>query len=87
MPVDPTVSQLRKAGTIASHEIVAAVDTYVRDPQVGAHRFSSGHRLDIAAAVAAYPTPIAAMIRPGPHEKAARLAVTTIVMAAKPTPP
>ena len=88
MTIDPlTIAGLRRSGAITSHEIIAAVDAYSRNPNMGAYRFSSGHCLDIAAAIAAYPEPIEAMIRPGPQEKAARLAVTTIVMAAKPTPP
>lgn len=78
----PTFADLRKAGTISSTEIVAAVDLYMRDPNIGPYRFASGHSIDIAAAVAASPGFHALKAKPGPQEKTFRNAVTAAVMSA-----
>ena len=83
----PTLADLRKAGTISSTEIVAAVDLYMRDPETGPYRFASGHSIDIAAAVAASPEIVEARAKPGPQEKALRTAITATVMAAHATKP
>lgn len=77
----PTLADLRKAGTITSQEIVAAVDAYLRDPAAGPYRFSSGHSLDIAAAMAASPDAPEMLGRLGPREKVIRSTVTTVIMA------
>ncbi|MCJ2021543.1 hypothetical protein MKK84_29705 [Methylobacterium sp. E-065] len=83
----PTLADLRKAGTISSSEIVAAVDLYMRDPETGPYRFASGHSIDIGAAVAASPEIVEAKAKPGPQEKALRTAVTAAVMGAYATKP
>lgn len=88
MPTNsPTIGDLRKAGTITSLEIVAAVDAYVHNPAVGPYRFASGYSLDIAAALDAAPEAAAMIGRTGPKEKALRNAVTAVVMKAHPTRP
>ena len=85
MPAQPlTLTDLRKAGTITSLEIVAAVDAYIRDPGAGPYRFASGHSLDIAAAVASSGEFAELAARSGPKEKTLRTAVTTIAMTARP---
>lgn len=83
----PTLADLRRAGTITSGEIVAAVDRYMRDPDSGPYRFPSSYSIDIAAVVDASPEAIEMKARPGPQEKAFRVAVTAAVMAACPIPP
>ncbi|MCJ2094480.1 hypothetical protein MKK67_18575 [Methylobacterium sp. J-072] len=82
-----TVADLRKAGTITSREIVAAVDTFMRNPHAGPYHFASGYSLDIAvAAVALAPAP-EAKAGQGRQDKTYRNAVTVAVMLARPTPP
>jgi hypothetical protein len=50
MPAGPsTLADLRRAGIITSHEVVAALDLYLREPAAGPYRFTSGHSIDIAA--------------------------------------
>ncbi|MCJ2085792.1 hypothetical protein MKK88_07260 [Methylobacterium sp. E-005] len=83
----PTLADLRKAGTISSTEIVAAVDLYMRNPETGPYRFASGHRVDIAAAVGASPAVSELKGKPGPQEKTFRNAVTAAVMGALATKP
>ena len=83
----PTLADLRRAGTISSSEIVAAVDLYMRDPEAGPYRFSSGHSVDIAAAIASSPEFLKLRAKPGPQEKTFRNAVTATVMAAIATNP
>ncbi|WP_267427227.1 hypothetical protein [Methylobacterium sp. GC_Met_2] len=83
----PTIADLRKAGTISSSEIVAAVDLYMRDPDTGPYRFVSGHSVDITAAVAAAPEISELKGKPGPQEKTFRNAVTAAVMGAIATKP
>ena len=78
----PTLADLRRAGTISSTEIVAAIDLYMRDPEAGPYQFASGHSVDIAAAVAASPETLELKARPGPQEKTFRIAVTATIMAA-----
>lgn len=78
----PTLANLRKAGTISSTEIVAAVDLYMRDPETGPYRFASGHSVDIAAAVAASPEISEFKDKPSPQGKTFRNAVTAAVMGA-----
>ena len=52
MAAEPrTVAELRKAGTISSQEVVAAIDAYMLNPAAGPYRFVSGHSLDLAALV------------------------------------
>ena len=82
-----TLADLRKAGTITSFEIVAAIDAFIRDPDAGPYRFASGPSVDIAAAVEASVNLAELMARPGPREKVFRTAVTTIVMTARPIEP
>ena len=77
-----TLADLRRAGTINSSEIVAAVDLYMRDPEAGPYRFASGYTFDLAAAVAASPETLELKAKPGPQEKAFRTAVTATAMAA-----
>jgi hypothetical protein len=38
----PTIADLRRSGRITSHEIVAAIDAYMRDPTTGPYRFTNG---------------------------------------------
>lgn len=78
-----TVADLRRAGTVSSSEIVAAIDRYMRDPAAGPYRFTSGHGVDIAAAVAASPDLAELRGSPGPQGKTLRHAVTVIAMAAQ----
>ncbi|MGU3668419.1 hypothetical protein ACLBX9_29920 [Methylobacterium sp. A49B] len=85
----PTLADLRRAGTVSSSEIVAAIDLYMRAPDAGPYRFASGYSVDIAAAVAASPETFELKARPGPQEKTFRNAVTATVMGApaiKPRP-
>jgi hypothetical protein len=81
-----TLADLRKAGTITSSEIVAAVDAYVHNPAAGPYRFASGHSLDIAAAVATSEEFAKMVARPGPREKVFRTAVATAAMSARLSP-
>jgi hypothetical protein len=83
----PTIAELRRSGRISSHEIVAAIDLYMRDPAAGPYRFSSGHILDLAALVASTVSPAEVANRAGPQEKTFRNAVAVAVMAAHPTTP
>ncbi|MCJ2118799.1 hypothetical protein MKK65_19890 [Methylobacterium sp. J-001] len=83
----PTVADLRRSGRISSHEIVAAIDLYMRDPAAGPYRFTSGHSLDVAALVASTVSPAEVANRAGPQEKTFRNAVATVVMTARPTAP
>jgi hypothetical protein len=83
----PTVADLRKAGTISSLEIVAAVDAYMRDANAGPYRSNSGHSIDLAAAVAASPVINKLHGQSGPQDRAFRNAVTALVMLVRPTPP
>jgi len=82
-----TVADLRKAGRISSHEIVAAIDLYMRDPASGPYRFASGYSLDVAALVALSISPLEVANRAGPQEKTFRNAVAGVIMAAHPTTP
>ena len=82
----PTVADLRKAGTITSREIVAAIDAYMLDPAAGPHRFPSGHSLDLAAIVRATPT-LGPVERSGPQEKTFRNGLAVAIMAARPIEP
>jgi hypothetical protein len=82
-----TVADLRRTGHISSLEIVAAIDAYMQDPTTGPYRFATGYSLDIPALVAMAISPEDIASRPGPQEKAFRVAVAAVVMAAHPTPP
>lgn len=82
----PTVADLRRVGRISSQEIVAAIDAYMHNPSVGPYEYASGHRLDIAAAVASAVSPEDIARRSGPHEKTFRVAIAMAVMAARPNP-
>lgn len=82
-----TVADLRRAGTVSSSEIVAAVDRYMRDPAMRPYRFASGHSVDIVAAVAATPEISTIRANPGPQGKTLRHVVTTATMAAQAVPP
>jgi hypothetical protein len=83
----PTVADLRRSGRISSHEIVAAIDLYMRDPTTGPYRFASGYSLDVAALVASTVSPAEVANRAGPQEKTFRNAIAAAVMAAHPTVP
>jgi hypothetical protein len=82
-----TLADLRKAGTITSLEIVAAIDAYIRNSTAGPYRFASGHSLEIAKAIEASPEFAEMMARPGPKEKTFRTAVTMVAMSAHLTLP
>ena len=82
----PTVADLRRAGHITSHEVVAAIDAYMRDPGVGPYRFTSGHSLDIAALVNASPV-LETAGRSRPLDAGIRTALAAAIMAAHPNPP
>ena len=85
MPTKPsTLADLRKAGIVSSREVVAAIDTYMRDPAAGPYRFPSGHSLDIAAIVDATPN-LKRVERAGPQEKTFRNGLAVAIMAAHPT--
>ncbi|MCJ2099708.1 hypothetical protein [Methylobacterium sp. E-046] len=87
MPARPlTLADLRRTGIISSQEIVAAIDTYMRDPAAGPYRFPSGHTLDIATIVEATPA-LKRVERAGPQEKTFRNGLATAIMAAHPTKP
>jgi hypothetical protein len=83
----PTVADLRRAGHITSQEVVAAIDAYMHNPAIGPYRFVSGHSIDVAAIVTSEISPEDIVNRPGPQEKAFRVAVAAAVMAARPTLP
>ncbi|WP_342111290.1 hypothetical protein [Methylobacterium sp. SI9] len=83
----PTIGDLRRVGIIASQEVVAAIDLFMRDPAAGPFRFASGHSLDIAALVTLSLGPERIRDRAGPHEKTFRTAVAALVMAAHPYQP
>ena len=82
----PTVADLRRSGRISSHEIVAAIDVYLRDPTAGPYSFSSGHSLDVAAVVTDVAKTGKTLFGVGRQDKAYRNAVTAAVMTAQPTP-
>ncbi|WP_267427565.1 hypothetical protein [Methylobacterium sp. GC_Met_2] len=82
----PTVADLRKVGIIASHEVVAAIDAYMRDPGIRPYRFASGHSLDVAALVNASPA-FAMVGQSGRRETTFRTVLAAAIMSAHPTPP
>ena len=87
MPGRPsTLADLRRTGVINSQEVVAAIDTYMRDPAAGPYRFPSGHSLDLAAIVSATPA-LGRVERSGPQEKTFRNGLATAIMAAQPIGP
>ena len=83
----PTVADLRRGGRITSQEVVAAIDAYMHNPATKPYRFISGHSIDVPAIVASVINPEDIANRPGPQEKAFRVAVAAAVMAAHPTSP
>lgn len=83
----PTVADLRRSDRISSHEIVAAIDLYMRDLAASPYRFTSGHSLDVAAIVASSISPAEIANRAGPQEKTFQNAVAAVVMAAHPMAP
>lgn len=88
MPHEPaTVADLRETGIISTSEIVAAINHYVVDSTAGPYRFTSGHTIDVAAAVAASSEAFGFQNRRGPHEKVLRSAIATIVTTAQVPPP
>ena len=88
MPPRPlTLADLRKAGTITSLEIVAAIDAYMLDPAAGLYCFASGYTLDVASSVLAALGDVGATERSSPQAKAFRNRVAVAVMAACPSPP
>ncbi|MET3414955.1 hypothetical protein [Methylobacterium sp. 1030] len=86
-PKPPTLAALRKAGTITSFEIVAAIDAYMLDATARPHRFASGHSLDVATVMTAWPEAEELRGGHGPQLKAFRNAVAIALMAARPSPP
>jgi hypothetical protein len=82
-----SVADLRRAGTIDSVEIVAAITAYMNDPKSGPYRFASGHSLCVSEAMRAASGPDAMANRPGPQEKSQRVVVANAIMTARPTPP
>ncbi|WP_342111536.1 hypothetical protein [Methylobacterium sp. SI9] len=82
----PTVADLRKAGIITSHEVVAAIDAYIRAPTAGPYRFASGHSLDVSALVDASPA-LEKVGRSRPLDAGIRTALAAAIMAARPTLP
>jgi hypothetical protein len=87
MARNPTLSDLRKAGTVTSLEIVAVVDAFIINPGAEPYRFASGHSVDIRKAVGASPEFAEMAARSGPKEKTFRTAVTTVAMSAEVTLP
>ena len=81
-----TLANLRKTGIITSHEVVAAIDAYMRDPGIGPYRFASGHSLDVAALVNASPA-FAMVGQSGRRETTFRTALAAAIMAAHPNLP
>ncbi|WP_267428143.1 hypothetical protein [Methylobacterium sp. GC_Met_2] len=82
----PTVADLRRTGVIASREVVAAIDLYLRDPAAGPYRFASGHSIDVAALVNASPA-FAMVEQSGQRETTFRTVLAAAIMAARPAPP
>lgn len=81
-----TIADLRRAGVITSHEVVAAIDAYMRDPASGPYRFASGHSLDVGALM----NTSSALKKAGrsrPLDAGIRTALAAAIMAAHPTPP
>ena len=60
----PTVGDLRKAAVITNDEFVAAAYAYLANPKAGPFRFSSGHEINLAATIDAYPPAVAAVTDP-----------------------
>ncbi|EIZ81919.1 hypothetical protein WYO_5507 [Methylobacterium sp. GXF4] len=81
-----TVADLRRAGIVTSHEVVAAIDAYMRDPGIGPYRFASGYSLDVAALVNTSPA-FAMVGQSGYRETTFRTVLAAAIMAANPTPP
>lgn len=81
-----TVADLRRAGIISSQEVVAAIDSYMRDPAAGPYRFTSGYSLDVAALVNAS-LAFAELDRFRSVEAGIRTTLAAAIMAASPTPP
>ena len=82
----PSVADLRRAGTISSVEIVAAITAYMNDPKGEPYRFASGHSLCVSEVMGAMPGLAGMTNRGGLQEKTQRVVVAAAVMAACPTP-
>ena len=87
MATEPrTVAELRKAGTISSQEVVAAIDAYMRNAADERYRVVSGHSLDLAALVNASPA-FTDLDRFRSVETGIRTTLAAAIMAARPVPP
>jgi hypothetical protein len=84
---DPTTGDLIKAKTIASNEVNAAVDVFMKDATVSLFQFASGHTIDPAAAVQAHLPSKAAVADPDRNEKFRRGMVRIAILLARPVAP
>jgi hypothetical protein len=84
MTTTPTVSDLRKAAEVTNDEIDAAAYAYLANPKADAFRFSSGHEIDLAAAVHAYQPAVAAVADPDQTPKFKWTMVRTAILLAHP---
>ncbi|MCJ2042891.1 hypothetical protein MKK55_28670 [Methylobacterium sp. J-059] len=81
---DPTTGDLIKAKTIASDEVNAAVDVFMRDPTVSLFRFASGHTVDPAAAVKDHEPSRKAVANPEAGDQYRSGMVRTAILLARP---
>jgi hypothetical protein len=84
MAPNPTVSELRKAAEITNDEIDAAAYAYLANPKAAPFRFSSGHEIDLAAAIDAYPPAVATVADPDRTPKFKWTMVGTAILLAHP---
>ncbi|MFK5595960.1 hypothetical protein ACFZ8E_02975 [Methylobacterium sp. HMF5984] len=84
---DLTTGDLIKAKTIASDEVNAAVEAFLKGGAVGLFGFASGHTLDLAATVKASRHASATLSEPTAKDGARRLAVRTAILLGRPTAP
>jgi hypothetical protein len=80
---DPTTGDLIKAKTIASDEVHAAVDVFMRAPTVSLFRFASRHTVDPAAAVKEHEPSRKAVADPDRTENYHRGMVRTAILLAR----
>lgn len=84
MAPNPTVSELRKSAEIKNEDIDAAPYAYLANPKAAPFRFSSGHEIDLAAAVGAYRPAVAAVADPDRTPKLKWTMVRTAILLAYP---
>lgn len=82
-----TVGDLRRKAIIKDAEISAAVDAYLAEPKGVAFSFTSGHKLDLAAAVEAHRPAKAAVAEKTMKEAYRRTMIRTAIILAAPDAP